>query len=426
MSRILIRHLPAYVGETVRISGWLHATRRLGGTNFILIRDRTGTVQVVASAAQLAPIRSLPLESVVAVDATVRADARATRAVELHDPVFSVLSAAAAPPTLDLTRPTIPASLPVQLDRAPLTLRHPRRQLAARLAAALVRGFRASLDSRDFVEVFTPKILGAASEGGANVFRLDYFGRDAFLAQSPQFYKQMLVGALERVYEVGPVFRAEPHDTARHLAQYTSLDVEMGFIDGPDDILALLTEVLTAMMSAATEAVPELNLPPVPNPVPTIHFQEAMALLSQAWGRSLETEPDLAPAHERWLGEWAEAETGSAWLVVMGYPLTHRPFYTQPDDTRPGYSRSFDVLLRGQEIVTGGQRLHRYEDYHRAIVSRGWSMDPFASYLEAFATGMPPHGGFAIGLERVAQQLLGAANVREAALFVRDLHRLAP
>ena len=408
----------------MRIQGWLYATRALGRTNFVLLRDRTGVVQILTPREDLASLP--PAESVLSVQAVVAADARAPLGVELHSPVLSVATAAAAPPPLDLAKPDLAASLPFVLDHAPTSLRHASRQVAARLSSALVQGFRSALQAEGFVEVFTPKILGTATEGGAEVFQLDYFGRPAFLAQSPQFYKQMLVGALERVYEVGPVFRAEPHDTARHLAQYTSLDVELGFIESWRDVAAVLRWTVAAMMAHAHAADPALSVPPVPDPLPAVHFADALTMLGAALGANLAGEPDLAPAHERWLSEWAEREFGSAFLLVVGYPLAHRPFYTHPDPDRPGYSAGFDLLFRGQEIVTGGQRLHRHADYLAALAQRGWDPAPYAGYLEAFRTGMPPHGGFAIGLERVVQKLVGAANVREVCLFPRDVHRLAP
>lgn len=424
MNRTLIATLPDHVGETVRVQGWLHATRELGRTNFVLLRDRSGVVQILTppDGARDLP----PRESVLEVEGQVVRDARAALGVELHAPVLTVLSPSSGSPALDLAKPALTASLPFVLDHAPVSLRHATRQAAARLSAALVQGFRTALEAEGFVEVFTPKVLGTATEGGANVFRLDYFGRAAFLAQSPQFYKQMLVGALERVYEVGPVFRAEPHDTVRHLSQYTSLDVELGFIESWRDVAAVLQRVMAAMMRSAPSTIPGVPVPPVPDPLPVIHFADALEMLGAALGADLAGEPDLAPAHERWLCEWAETQYGSDFLLVVGYPLAHRPFYTHPDPERPGYSAGFDLLFRGQEIVTGGQRLHRHADYLAALSARGWDPTPYASYLEAFQAGMPPHGGFAIGLERVVQKLVGAANVREVCLFPRDVHRLAP
>ncbi len=241
-----------------------------------------------------------------------------------------------------------------------------------------------------------------------------------------------MVGVFERVYEVGPVFRAEPHDTARHLAQYASLDAELGFITDHFDVMPVCRDAVAGMTesvrerSASAMALLGAALPSVPEQIPHIHFAEAMDMISRATGEDLHDEPDLAPAHERWLCEWAEREHGSELLFVTGYPLASKPFYTHPDPDRPAYSYGFDLLFRGTEIVTGGQRLHRHEDYVTALAARRIDAGPLAGYLQVFEHGMPPHGGFAIGLERWTARLTGAANVRQVTLFPRDLHRLSP
>jgi nondiscriminating aspartyl-tRNA synthetase len=233
------------------------------------------------------------------------------------------------------------------------------------------------------------------------VFAIDYFGRSACLAQSPQLYKQVLVGVFERVFEVGPVFRAEPHDTARHLSEYVSLDAEMGFILDHTTVMAVLRRVIDGMVAGvraqAAEAVAllGLTLPVVPETIPAVHFADALAMISDATGQDVRGEPDLAPEHERWLGDWARREHGSDFLFVVGYPMAKRPFYTHPDPARPAYSNSFDLLFRGVELVTGG-----HDDYLAALTALGLDPEPLAGYLEAFRHGMPPHGGFAIGLER--------------------------
>jgi nondiscriminating aspartyl-tRNA synthetase len=283
-----------------------------------------------------------------------------------------------------------------------------------------------------FTEIFTPKIVATATESGANVFSVDYFGRTAYLAQSPQFYKQTMVGVFERVFEVGPVFRAEPHDTPRHLNEYVSLDAEIGFIQDHTTVMALLERVVGGMLSGlASDAGDELaflgvELPRLAGGIPCIDFGEAQRMIQLETGENVIGEPDLAPSHERWLGEWALREHDSEFLFVTGYPLAKRPFYTYPDPARPELSNSFDLLFRGLEVVTGGQRLHAYTAYLAALAERGMQPEPFASYLEAFKHGMPPHGGFALGLERWVARLVGATNVRETTLFPRDLHRLTP
>jgi nondiscriminating aspartyl-tRNA synthetase len=433
ISRILAADLPARVGQHAAIAGWLHRKRQLKSMTFLIVRDRSGLAQaVLTDPAVIEAAAALPEETVVGVTGTVTASRPAPGGVEITAPVVTPLTGPAAPPPVDLYRPAVTASLPAILDGAPATLRHPRLRAPFEISAASVAGFRTALGDLGFTEIHTPKIVQSATESGASVFGLDYFGKPAYLAQSPQFYKQAMVGVFERVFETGPVFRAEPHDTARHLAQYTSLDAELGFITDHHDVMAILREAIAGMVTAVRRnsriAVDllGLKLPPVPGQMPEIHFADAQELLARHTGQDPRGEPDLAPAHERWLSEWALREHGSEFLFVTGYPMAKRPFYTHPDPARPGYSNGFDLLFRGMELVTGGQRLHRHEDYLAALAERGEDPGPYAGYLQVFAHGMPPHGGFAIGLERWTARLTGAANIRSVTLFPRDLHRLSP
>jgi nondiscriminating aspartyl-tRNA synthetase len=433
ISRTLAADLPAQAGQHVKIAGWLHRKRQLKSMTFLIVRDRSGLVQaVLTDPAAIEAAAALPEETVIAVEGMVTASPQAPGGAELTDPVITQLSGPAAAPPFDLYRPAVTASLPAILDGAPATLRHPRLRAPFEISAASAAGFRATLGDLGFTEIFTPKIVPSATESGANVFGIDYFGTPAYLAQSPQFYKQALVGVFERVFEVGPVFRAEPHDTARHLAQYTSLDAEFGFITGYHDVMAVLRDAIAGMVAAVRDRARSavdllgLTLPSVPGQIPEIHFADAQELLARHTGEDPRGEPDLAPAHERWLSEWALREHGCEFLFVTGYPMAKRPFYTHPDPARPGYSNSFDLLFRGLELVTGGQRLHRHSDYLAALAERGEDPAPYAAYLQVFAHGMPPHGGFAIGLERWTARLTGAANVRSVTLFPRDLHRLSP
>ena len=422
-ARTLARDLAAHTGERVLLQGWLHHTRNLRAVDFLLLRDRTGTTQVIVEDAdQRTLLATLPHESVIAVTGKVVANPQAPGGVEVHHPQISPVSVPDSEPPFELFRPSLSVQLPTRLDHAAVSLRHPSSVMAQRLTAAAMRGFRTALDSYGFTEIQTPKLLETAPEGGANVFKVDYFGRDAFLAQSPQLYKQIMVGALERVYEVAPAFRAEPHDTSRHVSQYLSLDAELGYIEDHQDVIRVVRNVIVAMMAEMRRIeAAGVTIPDVPPEIPQIQFRDALSMLGVPEG-----EPDLAPEHERALGDWAMREHGSAWLFVTGYPMAKRPFYThpQPDDDR--WSNSFDLLCMGLEITTGGQRLHRYEDYMHALRERGMDTAPFRGYLEAFKHGMPTHGGFAIGLERMIKQIIGAANVREVMLFPRDLHRLAP
>nr|WP_152992364.1 aspartate--tRNA(Asn) ligase [Nonomuraea pusilla] len=420
ISRVLSAELAQHAGQRVTIAGWVHRRRHLKSVSFLVVRDRSGLAQAVTD------LPDLPTEeSVVEVTGTVEVNSRAPGGVELVRPEIEVVSAPAEAPPFDLYRPVVTASLPTVLDHAPVTLRHPRLRAPLEISAASVAGFRQALDRLGFTEIHTPKIVASATESGANVFGIDYFGRPAYLAQSPQFYKQAMVGVFERVYEVGPVFRAEPHDTVRHLAQYTSLDAELGFVRDHRDVMAVLREAVAGMLESvrarASHAVELLGaaLPEVPAEIPAVHFSEAQRLTG-------ESEPDLSPAQERWLSEWALREHGSEFLFVTGYPMAKRPFYTHPDPDRPGYTNGFDLLFRGLELVTGGQRLHRYDDYVRALTERGESLEPYEGYLQAFRYGMPPHGGFALGLERWTARLTGAANIRQTTAFPRDLHRLSP
>ena len=410
-------------GGPVLLRGWVHRRRELASVTFLVLRDRTGLAQVVLPAGTVVP----PEETTIAVHGVVVANAQAPGGVEVGEATVTTMTEDAETPPVELWRPTLAASLPTLLDHAPVTWRHPAQRARWELAAASVRGFRAALDGQGFTEIQTPKFVESATESGANVFAVDYFGRPAYLAQSPQFYKQQLVGVFERVYEVGPVFRAEPHDTVRHLAEYVSLDVELGFIDDHRDVLRVLRSAVSGMVAGIAEyAAPAvqrlgLTLPEIPDEIPVIHFSEALRIAGAP-----EDEPDLAPEHERTLGDWVRREHGTDLLAVEGYPMAKRPFYTHPQTDDPRWSNSFDLIFRGLELVTGGQRLHRPSDYDAAIRARGEDPSAYAAYLQAFRHGMPPHGGFAIGLERWVARLVEAANIREVALFPRDLHRLSP
>lgn len=435
MERTRTTEVGQHVGERVRLQGWLHNLRMLGGVSFIVIRDGWGTVQAVTEdAADLQPllVAGLGPETVVALDGLVVETPQAPGGYELHQPSLELITPVAEPLPVPINKRQIKATLPTLLDHAVVANRHPGRRAVFRLAAGTMAGFRATLAAMGFTEIQTPKIVASATESGSNVFQLDYFGRPAYLAQSPQFYKQIMVGVFERVFEVGPVFRAEPHDTTRHINEYVSLDAEFGFIRDHFDVMAVARNAIAGVLewlqahNGAELALLKANLPAVPRPIPHIHFADAHELILERYGVDVRGEPDLSPQDERWLGEWAKEEHGSDFLFVTGYPMSKRPFYTHPDPGRPGYSNSFDLLFRGTELITGGQRLHRYQDYLDALDAAGYPVQPFETYLEAFRFGMPPHGGFAIGLERLLMQLLDVPNLRLVTLFPRDLNRVTP
>ena len=433
--RIHTTEVTSHVGERIRIAGWLHSLRRLGGVTFLVIRDGWGLLQAVAETHdEIAPLQveEAGVESVIMVEGTVIREAQAPTGVELHDIRIEVINPVSDVPPIALNKLKITANPTTLLDNAPVTDRHPARRAIFRLSAGVMAGFRDILTSKAFTEIQTPKIVAAATESGANVFQLDYFGRPAYLAQSPQFYKQIMVGVFERVFEVGPVFRAEPHDTTRHLNEYVSLDAEFGFIEDHFTVMALLHDVISHILLTlkgnygAELALLHADMPVVPEQIPYIHFAEAQELIFKQHGVDVRGEPDLSPQDERWLGAWARQEFASDFLFVTGYPMRKRPFYTYPDAQRPEYSNSFDLLFRGTELVTGGQRLHRYADYIAALERANLPQEPFAYYLEAFKYGMPPHGGFAIGSERLLMQLLGSSSIKLTTLFPRDMHRLVP
>ncbi|HLJ88315.1 MAG TPA: aspartate--tRNA(Asn) ligase [Candidatus Angelobacter sp.] len=433
MQRTLIQDLAQNVTQTVRIAGWAHNIRQLSKVNFLLLRDASGVAQVVVDdKAAMQMLAKLHLESVLQVTGKVVAQKNAPGGLEIHSPEITVLSEVKEVVPFPINKGELNVAIDTFLDNAAYGLRHPDRRAIFKLSAAIMRGFRTHLDSRGFTEVATPKVVASATESGANVFALNYFDRKAYLAQSPQFYKQMMVSVFERVYEVAPVFRAEPHATSRHLNEYVSLDVEFGFIQDHTTVMALLSSLIRAVLQHLKDSTPtelevlKVNMPLAPETFPAVSFKEAQAIIKDRYKEDCSHEPDLSPQHERWIGEWAREVHQSDYIFVTGYPMSKRPFYTHPDPNDRAYANGFDLLFRGMELVTGGQRLHLYDDYVTALTERGLPLEPFQGYLDAFRFGMPPHGGFAIGLERFVTQLLGLQNIREATLFPRDINRLTP
>ncbi len=430
MQRTLAAEVPGRVGERVLLKGWAHAVRMLGKVGFLVLRDRSGAVQAVLED-QERTLRALPAGSAVALRGVVAKEPRAIGGVELRQVELELLSPAAPALPFEVNRPEIAAGLDALLDHRVLSLRHPRTAAVFRVQAELVRAFREGLRARGFLEVHTPKLVATGTEGGAELFSVDYFGRPAYLAQSPQFYKQMLVVAgFERVFEVGPVYRAEDHDTSRHLNEYLSLDLEMGFVDGLDDLLELEESLLEEMFAAVTaHAADALELwgaeVPRVRGIPRLRLDEARALLKTCCGHETPA-GNLDPEGERLLSARVASEHGSDFVFITHYPAAARPVYALPDPSRPDLTLSFDLLFRGLEVTTGGLRIPCGETLRCRMRERGLDPTNFAPYLEAFDYGMPPHGGMAIGAERLTMKLLGLANVREASLFPRDRARLAP
>jgi nondiscriminating aspartyl-tRNA synthetase len=430
-SRTLTAQLPEMVGRRVTVQGWAQAIRKFGAVNFLVLRDRTGTAQVILEPDELEKLDGLQVETVVAVEGTVEAEERATNGVEIRGASIEVLSPVTEVLPFEINKKVLKPSLDVFLNNAPVGLRFPGKAGIFRLYGDLLFGFREYLTQRDFVEIHTPKVVAEATEGGANVFQLDYFGKPAYLAQSPQLYKQIMVGVFERVFEVGPVFRAEPHYTVRHLNEYNSLDVEMGFISGPEDVMDLLVGLIEHMVQTMVSRHPrEVETLGIEVPrfgdVPRIRFREAQQIILDRHGEDRFAEPDLSPQDERWLGEWASQEHNSDFVLVTHFPTSKVAFYSKADPADPEYALNFDLIFRGQELVSGSQRINSYDELLRRLEARGMSPAPFAGYLEAFKYGMPPEGGFAIGSERLLMRLVGADNIRETTLFPRDVNRLSP
>ncbi|MCS7058865.1 MAG: aspartate--tRNA(Asn) ligase [Meiothermus sp.] len=423
MCRVLAREVSSHVGKTVCLQGFLHWKRDLGGIRFVLLRDRSGVVQVVVDRRFELPLA----ESSMRVVGRVVENPKAPGGYEVVAEELEFYAKAVEPSPIEIPKEEWRASPEALLEYRYVSLRGEKARAPLKLQAALVRGFRSYLDAQGFTEIFTPKIVSAGAEGGSNLFGVDYFERRAYLAQSPQLYKQIMVGVFERVYEVAPVFRAEQHATSRHLNEYLSLDVEMGFIRSEEDVMALEEELLRAMLEEARSSAGfEARLLEVEWPntqeMPRLEHKEARRILREELG--LPVGADLNEEAERALGAWAKERWGVDFLFVTKYPESARPFYAYPEGD--GLTRGFDLLFRGLEITSGGQRIHQHEVLVEQLRRKGHDPAQFAGYLEVFKYGMPPHGGFAIGAERLTQKLAGLPNVRYARAFPRDRHRLTP
>ena len=412
--------------RAVTLHGMVHALRDLGGVTFLTLRTREGLVQCVC------PRRpeGVREECAVSVSGLLRPEPRAPGGAELAEARFTVLSRPAAPPPVPLSKKSS-LSMDTELSLRPVTLRAPRARAVFRIQAAVCRAFRELLQEEDFTEIHTPKLGRAGAEGGSSQFRVDYFGRKAVLAQSPQLYKQVMVGVFERVYEIGPVFRAEKHATQRHLNEYTSLDLEMGFLHSFTDLMALEQGFLRRLVAllrqeyAGELALLGAELPDAEH-IPAVRFDEAKRLAAEAYGYAIREPYDLEPEEEQHIGRYAKEVWGSDFVFVTHYPGRKRPFYTMDDPEDPRYTLSFDLLFRGMEITTGGQRIHNYGQQVEKLKARGMEPEDFSGYLLFHKHGAPPHGGLGIGLERLTMQLCGLDNIRRASLFPRDRTRLEP
>jgi nondiscriminating aspartyl-tRNA synthetase len=429
MERILLKELRNYDDKIVMVSGWIHRIRKLGKLAFIIVRDRSGIIQCVIDTKSI-DIKGLKLESVVEITGKVQKKSGKDEELELWTHSLEVISFVNEDLPLEINKEDLEANIDTILNNRVLALRNLKTNAIFKIQAVLAQAFQGYLEGENFTQVFSPKIVSEGTEGGTELFEIKYFEKKAYLAQSPQFYKQMLVGSgYERVFEIGHVYRAEEHNTIRHLNEYVSLDLEMGFIKDERDIMNLEEKLLKFMFNAVKEkCAKELELlqvyiPVIANKIPSMRLSEAIEILIEFYGRA-ELEHDIDPEGEKQICEYAKEHLNSEFLFLTHYPRRKRPMYAMPAEEN--LTHSFDLLFRGLEITTGGQRIHSYEQLKESIAARGLNVESFKDYLQVFKFGMPPHGGLAIGLERLTAQLLGFKNVREVTLFPRDRDRIRP
>lgn len=432
MERTLINKTPEKIDQEVRLCGYVNSWRDHGNIVFLDLRDRSGVIQAVGDS----KLKGLRLEDVVEITGEVkkRPEKMINPKIPFGDLEISVkeikvLSEASELP-FDLGTSELAVSLPVLLDNRALSLRHPRSRSIFKVQETVINAFRETLTGQGFTEIQVPTIVPTATEGGSQVFKIKYFEHDAYLAQSPQLYKQIMVGVFERVFTLAHAYRAEPSVTTRHLTEYLGLDAEMGFIDSFGDIMEMVEEVVKSIFKAVEQrnkedlAVFGASLPKIGSKIPSLKMREAQEIIFQRTGRDHRKEPDLEPEDEKEICRYALEKHDSDLIFITHYPTKKRPFYTYPDPDDPEFTCSFDLLGRGLEWVTGGRRINDYQMLIEQIKTWGNKTEDFDLYLQAFKYGMPPEGGFCLGAERITMQILGLENVREASLFPRDMERI--
>jgi nondiscriminating aspartyl-tRNA synthetase len=437
LARDIVQAAGEKPGEEAEVSGWVHRVRELGGIIFVILRDRSGIVQLVLTESALSGGRpDLTLESVISARGVPALNEKAPGGAELRVSSLDLISLAAGDLPYQVNGDVSKIGLEAILDNRALSLRNPKIRAIFKVQAVIIEAFASYLRSQDFTEIKTSKIVGSGTEGGTNLFEVEYFDRKVYLAQSPQFYKQIMVASgLERVFEIAPAYRAEKHDTPRHLNEYVSLDAEMGFIDSEKDLIELEKKLLAHIFQeTARKNAPELELwaasVPIPEAVfkaPVVPYEEAVKIANAEASKAGENSGrifDINPEAERYLCDWALREQGVDLVFINEFPRRHRPFYTYPLDA--ARTMSFDALFRGLEITTGGRRQHEYAALLEALPKFALKAEDMEGYLAVFKYGCPPHGGFAIGCERLTQKILGLSNVKEASLFPRDRKRVEP
>lgn len=429
MKRILISELKDHLNKKVCVEGWIHKVRKLKAVTFVILRDRSGLLQCVLDNNSFEALE-LTLESVVSIDGIVKEGKNALNSFELQIENINIISKVNGELPIEVNKENLEINLDTMLNNRVLSLRHRKISSIFKVQNLIVNSFREFLNKEGFTEIHTPKIVKEGAEGGTEVFEVKYFENKAYLAQSPQFYKQMMVGAgFERVYEVAHAYRAEEHNTNRHLNEYVSMDLEMGFIENEHDIMDLEESFLRFMINYLEKQGGEyiqlldVKLPVITEKIPRIKFKEAVEILKKTYNKE-GIEEDLDPEAEKLLCKYVKEKFNSDFVFLTNYPRKKRPMYTMPCGNEE--THSFDLLFRGIEITTGGQRIHEYNMLVENMKYKGLNPSNYESYLELFKHGMPKHGGIAIGLERITAKILGLENVREATLIPRDRKRLVP
>jgi nondiscriminating aspartyl-tRNA synthetase len=428
MQRVLIKDIGEFRDKDVTIMGRVINLRKLGNNiTFAVVADYTGVIQTVSEKDS-----SIKMGDAVCVAGKVKKEERAKGGYEVSVDEFKIISTATQEYPIDLSKPTLELQLATLLDNRALSLRHPKIKAIFKLYDLLLEGYEIVMREQGFTEIKTPKLLSAASEGGANFFEVKYFDKKAFLAQSPQLYKQTMVGSLERVFEVGSAFRAEPHFTTRHVNEYISLDAEMGFIDSFLDVTTVLTETLRRVFAHIEKNGGEylklygVEVPKVPDNIPHVKLSEIRKIVKEKYNYEIPETTDIDPEGERLAGRYAKEEFDSDFIYVTHYPWSEKPFYTMQSKDNPEETEGFDLIFKGVEIVTGSQRIHEYEMLIENMKKKNVKPEGLEDYLDIFKYAMPPHGGWGLGSERVIQQLLNLGSIKEAILFPRDVKRLTP
>ena len=427
VSEITLDDLEKAVGGSISFSACVHKLRKMGGFSFIILRTGRYILQSVYTADKCkGDFDGLCEGAYITVTGDVKKEERANYGYEITLSSFEVLSKPAEEYPLHVSSKKLGCSIETSMAHRSVALRHPEQRAVFKIAEGVVSGFREFMLSQNFTEIHTPKIVAAGAEGGANIFKLKYFDKDAYLAQSPQFYKQTCVAFFDRVFEIAPVYRAEKHNSTRHLNEYIGLDFEMAFINDMHDVMAMETAMLKYVVDfVAKNYQTEIEMLgatlPVIDDIPSVTFFEALDILGKSHNQF-----DLDPTDEVKLCEYAKENYGSEFIFVEKFPGLKRPFYAMDSKDDPKLAESFDLLFRGLEITTGGQRIHDYDEQVAKLKRYNIEPEELGAYIDIHKYGMPPHGGLGIGLERLVMKLLGLSNIREASLFPRDIHHLDP